>query len=375
MIDLVMDLLLERGYSASMDNLAVTSDALREPLHSRVRQLLRELLQDFDDGRRFYSERDLIKKLKVSQPTVRRALLDLANEGYLTASPRRGFFVRKKTAKKHIGVITPGYTLTGGLTMVEILANVCREKDIEFHTYYLRPEDTIEDALKMIRHKPSDERIILMGLEWRLTRALAEKLQSAGYVHLIVNYVPRGHIGRSVGFDEEAGFKLVLDHLKEFGHKRILIMVTESTELMSTVQRTAIVQKQLKTFPSATIVSCETKNWSSSFDATYLKIREVLKQKSWPTAICPLSGTAAWAVLRYCMEQGIRVPEDVSLVCYDPIPGTELLPVPLTSLSYALTDMAEAAVNLVWADDPKAFRKLIKPELIVRASTGPAPAH
>jgi len=328
-------------------------------------------MHDFADGERFYSERELIKKLKVSQPTIRRALLDLAGEGYLVASPRRGFFVRKNTPKKHIGVLTPGYQLTPSLSRVEIMANACRERGIEFHSYYLHPDDSVEDALKMIRNKPADERIILMGLDAGFTRALIEKLKSSGYIYLIVHYVPPDHSGRSVGVDEEAAFNMIFHHLGELGHKRMLFMVSEPVELTATIQRTAILEKQIKAYPDARIVSCETKNWTSSFDATYVKIGEILKQKPWPTAICPLSGAGAWAVLRYCMEHGIKIPRDISLVCYDPLSGTELLPIPLTSLSYSEVELTEAAVDLVWDDEPKSFRKLIMPALTVRASTGP----
>lgn len=356
-----------------MLDLLATSTNIQAPLHVRVRQFLRQLLHEFSDGQRFYSERELIEKLNVSQITVRKAMVELANEGHLVALPRRGVFVRKNILKRHIGVMTPNYRLTGGVTMVETLANACRKEEIEIHAYYLHPEDSVDDAMKMIRNKSSDERIILLGLAGDFTRALVSRLHDDGYGHLIINYVPPGHMGRSVGVDEAMAFNLILDHLSELGHKDILFMVTEPAELMATIQRSAILEKQLKGYPHAKIVSCETKNWASSFDATYSKIGDVLRKKPWPTAICPLSGAGAWAVLRYCIEKGIKIPEEISLVCYDPLAGTELLPIPLTSLSFSAEELAQLAVDLLWSEENESFRKTIKPELIVRSSTGPAP--
>ena len=75
--------------------LSLAAGELKQPLHVKVRQILREqILTEFKHGQRFYSERELMQKLNVSQATVRRAIQDLVGEGYLQTDPRRGFFIQ-----------------------------------------------------------------------------------------------------------------------------------------------------------------------------------------------------------------------------------------------------------------------------------------
>ena len=352
-----------------------TASYIHEPLHSRVRQLLRQqVLNNFEDGARFYSERELIKLLNVSQPTVRRAMLDLASEGYLIPSSRRGFFVKKNVAKKHVGIFVPGYRPVLSLERVEHLAEACREQEVEIHLYHLQPNDKAESALKMIRNPASDERIILLGLPEQLSVEMADKLRSHGYSFIFSNEVLLDYPGKSVGVNEEVGIDLILEHLIKLGHRSMLFLINEPMEVIGTTVRAAIVQKRLDAlgYPETRMVSCGTKNWGNSFEAAYLKIGNILARKPWPTAIVPLSGVGAWAVMRYCFEKGIRIPEDISLVSYDPLPGNDLLPVSLTTLSRSESEWAHEIIDLLWSNKPEPSRKLIKPTLIVRASTGPA---
>ena len=313
--------------------------------------------------------------MQVSQLTIRRAMVDLASEGYLVPSSRRGFFVKKNVPTRHVGVFVPGYRPVLSLERVENLAHACREEGIEMHLYHLQPNDKAEGAYNMIRNPASDERIILLGLPDQLNAKMAEKLRSHGYSFIFSNEVLLDYPGKSVGLSEEAGIDLILDHLIRLGHRRMLFLINEPLELVGTRIRSTIVQARLEAlgYPDTALVSCGTKNWANSFDAAYDKVGELLARRPWPTAICPLSGVGAWAVMRYCFEKGIRVPQDISVVSYDPLPGNDILPVPLTTLSHSESELCREMLILLWSNKPEPTRKLIQPELIVRASTGPSP--
>src|ERR1700761_7598685 len=88
--------------------LSLAATELKQPLHVKIRQILREqILNDFQHGQRFYTERELIKKLEVSQATVRRAVQDLVMEGYLQADPRKGLFVKQHEEVRYVGLVAP----------------------------------------------------------------------------------------------------------------------------------------------------------------------------------------------------------------------------------------------------------------------------
>jgi DNA-binding LacI/PurR family transcriptional regulator len=77
-------------------------------------------------------------------------------------------------------------------------------------------------------------------------------------------------------------------------------------------------------------------------------------------------------------EAGLSVPEDVSVVGYDNTYLAELALVSLTSVDQPRRDMGRIAAELLCAriDDPTRTprQNLVVPHLVVRSTTGPAPA-
>lgn len=354
-----------------------SANELNRPIHLRVRQLLRKIIiEEFKDGQKFYSERDLIEKLKFSQPTIRRALIDLTNEGYLISSPRRGFFVRKQVEQRHVGVISP--RLAGSLSdrSVEALAEVCSAKEYALHLYHAQQGDTPDQMIQRVNHKQSEERLILTGFSTQVILELDSKLREQGYKSLVIGGVPDYFSGNAVSLDHAAEPNLLLDHLLSLGHRRILFMVNEPRELLSTNQRAQMIERALQErhLSEAKLIDCHTPMGGSSFEAAYGKMAEVLAMEPRPTAVVPLSGVGAWAALRFLMERRIEIPREISLFCFDPILGTDLLPIPLTGFSYSYKERAQIAVDLLWQENFQPIRYLIKPELVVRGSTGPARA-
>jgi DNA-binding transcriptional regulator YhcF (GntR family) len=125
--------------SLSNLNLKVDSENIKQPLYVKLRQMLRQrILQDFQEGEQFYSERDLLEKLSASQPTIRRALRDLTTEGYLVADPRRGYFVNHRAETCYVGVIQPAFGSILHIQLGAELTAICREKTSSwYHTIFI----------------------------------------------------------------------------------------------------------------------------------------------------------------------------------------------------------------------------------------------
>lgn len=353
-------------------SLALAAESLRQPLHSRVRQLLRErILSSFQHGQRFYSERELIQELNVSQPTVRRALSDLANEGFLVPDPRRGFFVRHHSEQRSVGIIRP---LRESLAPSEEFTSyfaACRELDCRFASHPLQQNDTIEDVFRSIQNKPSEERMLITGFTGEFTLELSSRLRAEGYRHVVVGPTIPGYVGKSLGWNHELEVEQIIDHLTELGHEEIVFMVNEPRTLLITSLRAEMVRRKLeeKRYAKCKLVFCETQSWDDSFEAAYRKTHEILKTKKRPTAIVPLSGVGAWAVLRYAVEHDIAVPDELSIVSFDPMTNAALLPVPMTELTFSQAERAMKAVSLLWSDDEGAQHHCIPSCLVVRKST------
>jgi LacI family transcriptional regulator len=347
-------------------NLAATG--LKQPLHVKVRQILREqILNDFKHGQRFYTERELMQKLTVSQATVRRAVMDLVGEGYLQTDPRRGFFVQRHQEVRYVGLVTP---VRGDHLETEYIA-ICRQHNFVLNVHAFKESETVDDIMRLIRCKPSEERILMMGLTVELTLELGSRMQSAGYQHIVVGAKLAGFTGGSLSLDHEGEVDQILDHLIGLGHERICFIVNEPKNLLITSLRAEAVKLRLKqrNLGKSQLIYCDTRNWGNSFEAAYKKTREIMHGKNAPTAIVPLSGVGAWAVLRYSIEHNLKVPQQLSIVCFDPMVNNSILPIPLTELVFSQEELAERALKLLWSDQASISNELITPQLLVREST------
>jgi DNA-binding LacI/PurR family transcriptional regulator len=329
------------------------------------------ILNDFKEGDVFYSERQLFDKLKVSKYTIQQALRALVLEGFLDNQPRRGNFVRHKESLRIVGCFQSSYHEVSGNPDLLALVEACQSRDYLLHVYSLNKNATIEDALRMIRGQPINERIILQSLSAERSFLLYRALERAGYKTVVIGgYFPDDNPGICVGINIERQVELVIEHLAGLGHERMLFIMDEPTVLLTAQARASLIQKILDSgrFPQSRMVSCQVPNWGDAFEITYRKLGGFLRNFPSATAIVSMSAAGTWAALRYCMEHGIKVPAQMSLISFDEIPGNNRLPVPLTSIAFPVRERAESAINLLW-DDQKKVCKLTEPNLILRAST------
>ncbi|HEY0217194.1 MAG TPA: LacI family DNA-binding transcriptional regulator [Cellulomonas sp.] len=96
------------------------------------------------------------------------------------------------------------------------------------------------------------------------------------------------------------------------------------------------------------------------------------------TAIICGSDMMALGAIRAARSRGMRVPEDLSVVGFDDSPLIPFTDPPLTTVRQPVQAMGHAAVSALMADingTPASRSELLfHPELVVRGSTGPAPA-
>ncbi|AWB45232.1 LacI family transcriptional regulator [Paenibacillus sp. CAA11] len=111
---------------------------------------------------------------------------------------------------------------------------------------------------------------------------------------------------------------------------------------------------------------------SAGFDSTRKEVAEYLSGlDSLPTAFFCGNDRIALMLSELLKEQGVRVPEDVSVMGFDDLKVSEHAEPPLTTMRVGKDAMTAAAVELLLSlDDPKreAIRWEVPAELIVRGS-------
>lgn len=176
----------------------------------------------------------------------------------------------------------------------------------------------------------------------------------------IVRAVPTVSVGAplpdpagSVGFAAGQGMRLMLDHLRELGHERVLIL---STGAHRPPRR-----------PGIRRVTC-----GYAVEDGRRAARRALTGPEPPTAIFALSDALAYGAYAACRELGLDVPGRVSVAGFDDHPVSALVEPSLTTVSWDTPRAAEAAVAMVAgaiAGAGPAGRLLLAPRLIVRGST------
>lgn len=174
--------------------------------------------------------------------------------------------------------------------------------------------------------------------------------------------------------DNREGGRLAAQHLVALGHRRIAV-ISGPTHLTVAEQRMAGFLEGLGTadisVPEDLIVRGD-----FDFDSGERSLSQLRSVASDITAILASSDQQAIGALRACMDAGLAVPADVSIVGFDDIPLARLVNPRLTTVTQSVAGLGARAVELVLrrgeATTARRRRQVVLPvSLTVRESTAP----
>jgi LacI family transcriptional regulator len=177
---------------------------------------------------------------------------------------------------------------------------------------------------------------------------------------------------------QETGARIALEHLVSLGHRRIAFMKgqpqsSDSEERWQGVCKVAA-DLGLEMDPDL-IMHLEFDDPSPQVGYPYAK--QLLARKKRFTALFAYNDIAALGAIRAIQEEGLHVPQDVSVVGFDDIPWAAFHTPSLTTVRQPLAKMgqiaAETLINMIERDEKQPSEIAIEPTLVVRESTGPAP--
>jgi DNA-binding LacI/PurR family transcriptional regulator len=173
--------------------------------------------------------------------------------------------------------------------------------------------------------------------------------------------------------DQQYGTRLAIEHLLDLGHKQIAC-VTGPPLWSASEERQKGWAKALKDV-GLKLGPCIEGDWSaeSGFVAA-VKLLE-REQKGF-TAIVAANDHMALGILRALHANGIRVPEQISVVGYDDLPESRFFEPPLTTVHHDFAGQGERCVEMlltmIKCQTIEPALQLFRPELIVRESTSVA---
>jgi DNA-binding LacI/PurR family transcriptional regulator len=187
-----------------------------------------------------------------------------------------------------------------------------------------------------------------------------------------------------VNVDDEGATRAVAEHLTALGHRRFGIVLGHDA------QGTTGPEAQARAWHY--VEAARLAGWRAGIEAAGIDWNELpvasapgkerdtghaagarlLDRADRPTAIVALSDQLALGVLDAAAERGIAVPAELSVAGFDDVPEAALAAPPLTTVRQPHNRKGSEAVRLL-LEAPASGSVVLPTELVVRASTAPAP--
>jgi len=228
------------------------------------------------------------------------------------------------------------------------------------------PERMQRCIRRMVERNAEGVAVMTFGIEQPLLHQLADRKIPL----VFVDVAPDGPEISVLHVDYAHGIRQGVQHLAALGHREIGF-VTGPLRLHSA-------QSRLKAFKEA-VEECGIaleQNFIVEGDHTMeggmAAGDQLLAQKSMPTAIMCSNDMLAIGILHKLSREGLRVPNDVSIIGFDDIHMAEMMMPPLTSIQMSRSALAHAAVSALRAHVEKTSPQREYPidtRLVVRQST------
>ncbi len=184
-----------------------------------------------------------------------------------------------------------------------------------------------------------------------------------------------GHLGfPQVSCDDAVAVEQAWRHLVSLGHERIGLVLGPPDHMPS--QRKLAAALQTAAAGGGGLAEDDVVHAMFSQAGGQAAAGRLLERGI--TGVICASDVLALGVVRGVRRRGLRVPEDVSVIGYDDSAFMNCADPPLTTVRQPIEAMGRAAVQLLAAriaGKPVAADELLfEPELVVRASTAPAPS-
>jgi LacI family transcriptional regulator len=307
---------------------------------------------------------------------TRDKVLAVINELGFTRDEIARSLVEKRT--KSIGLILGSISNPFFAETAEVIIERAQELKYDVIVYNTGHKDeNLEQAINLLIGKRV-EGIILTSVSKNYTEKI-KKLHDNGFPVLLYNSFLDIKDVNFIVMDNNKGARLAVQHLIKLGHKKIA-KISGPSKYLATYERTLGYKEEMMEngyeIDEGLIFNSE-----FSYDKIYSFTKKLLKKKDRPTAIIAASDQMALAVLDAASSLNLKIPADLSVVGFDNIRLSANEFIGLTTISQQMDQMSLTALEkLIYLIENKetsssSIQIFLKPELMVRKTTGPAPVQ
>ncbi|PXY21392.1 LacI family DNA-binding transcriptional regulator [Prauserella muralis] len=176
----------------------------------------------------------------------------------------------------------------------------------------------------------------------------------------------------TVNDDGVAGARLAVEHLVALGHRRIAHLDGGSATTAAARRRG---YRQAMQAHGLTPLVVASEHTDTAGEKSVHQLLGSTRREQWPTALVAGNDFNAFGAMSALEEEGLRIPEDISVVGYDNTSLAALKRVSLTTVDQPRMEMGrlavEALLERVRGERSAPARHLLHPSLVVRGTTSP----
>ena len=233
------------------------------------------------------------------------------------------------------------------------------------------PRRTRQAAERMMEHKVRGVAIMTSEISLRLVHELARRKIAVTFLDL----APVQGYMSNLRIDYLSGVEQIVNYLHENGHRHIAF-VAGRPGLKSNVERLQAYESSMRKLglePGPVL------RGDLRFEGGFAAGAAIAKLSPRPTAVVAVNDLTAVGVIKGLLNAGCRVPQDISVTGFDKTRLAEYCNPSLTTVDIhrdMLGQMAADALHeLSCSANPQGREYHIPAELILRDSSGPAPAE
>ena len=356
------------------------------------------ILTHFKGGEKLPRIIELSKQLQTSQYAAERAMTELSAEGLIQRKPRFGSIrvvqgEKASTSNPLTGVRSIAFMADELESFLpsEIMRGIetyCREQKIGLSLLNSNySSETEEDLINNLPNNHCSGAVVRIGEHIENLKIL-ENMIPADFPLVLVDRSDVDIRFPCVKTDQEKAGYEATKHLINLGHRRIghITYDSRSRPLLKEMQkrrdgyRKALHEAALKIRPEyiqgGTLFQPGEQPSRTYYDTLgYGPMNRLLLQKERPTAVFLLHFYFVFGALKAIEDHGLRVPEDISIICIDDEAVASHLNPPITVYAQPLREIGTIAAGLL-ADmmDGKVLKKMLyrlDGKIIKRNSTAP----
>ncbi|SHE15020.1 HTH-type transcriptional repressor CytR [Chlamydia abortus] len=332
---------------------------------------------------------DIARKANVSSATVSRVL---SNSDYPVSKALQEKIRRiaaemnyipnllgkqlKKNVSMTIGVIVPSIINPFYSSVVFGIEEIARENHYTVVTCNSLQDPTLEDEYIRTIMEKQIKGLIISSIS-KDKSLLKNSIQMGLNVIAIDQTIEEEGVSQ-IKFDYRKGGYMATKHLLSKGHSRIGYVTSrlDRPSRLSICQGYLYAMKEAKLEPIVEeSKSEELYNAVFDFDTGKKLANKLLAAPDRPTAIFACNDMMAFGVINELSQQGVKVPEDISVMGFDGIDFGLMIHPPLTTIKQPDYDMGKLACRLLLdkinGEDSPTFDVMLQPKLLERNSVLP----